>query len=82
MFRRQLACSFCRRPEREVAKLVAGPRVYICDRCVAIAVELMEGAAPPPARQAHWMRRAWNRLRGLPSARSVGVRLEADATAA
>ena len=40
-----LRCSFCRRSEAEVAKLVAGPRVYICDRCVAIATEIMN--APP-----------------------------------
>jgi hypothetical protein len=42
---RSLKCSFCRRKDTEVAKLVAGPRVYICDRCVAIAAQLMEG--PP-----------------------------------
>jgi ATP-dependent protease Clp ATPase subunit len=54
MFRlRCLACSFCRRKESEVEKLVAGRgrigRVYICDRCVAIARQLMasDGAAPP-----------------------------------
>jgi ATP-dependent Clp protease ATP-binding subunit ClpX len=43
--KRRLACSFCGRDDAEVAKLVAGPRVYICDRCVAIASRLMEG--PP-----------------------------------
>jgi ATP-dependent Clp protease ATP-binding subunit ClpX len=31
---RVLACSFCGRSEREVANLVAGPRVYICDACI------------------------------------------------
>ena len=33
---RKLHCSFCRKSETEVAKLVAGPRVYICDSCVTI----------------------------------------------
>ena len=42
-----LRCSFCRRPEDEVAKLVAGPRVYICDRCVAIATEIMNAPLDP-----------------------------------
>ncbi len=28
------ACSFCDRKQHEVAKLIAGPGVYICDRCV------------------------------------------------
>ena len=41
MFRRKLACSFCQRSEAEVAKLVAGPRVYICDRCAAEASRIM-----------------------------------------
>ena len=41
MFKRKLACSFCRRSEAEVAKLVAGPRVYICDRCAAEVVRIM-----------------------------------------
>jgi hypothetical protein len=42
MFRRKLACSFCGRGEAEVAKLVAGPKVYICDRCAARVVRIME----------------------------------------
>lgn len=30
-------CTWCGRPPSEVAKLVAGPRVYICDACIAAA---------------------------------------------
>ncbi|HSS01578.1 MAG TPA: ClpX C4-type zinc finger protein [Kofleriaceae bacterium] len=30
-------CSFCDRPRREVAKLISGPRVFICDGCVGEA---------------------------------------------
>jgi ATP-dependent Clp protease ATP-binding subunit ClpX len=48
MFFRKLRCSFCRRTEAEVAKLVAGPRVYICDTCAREAVRIMD-AAPSPA---------------------------------
>jgi len=29
-----LACSFCRKSQDEVRKLIAGPTVYICDECV------------------------------------------------
>ena len=29
-----LTCSFCRKREDEVRKLIAGPTVYICDECV------------------------------------------------
>ena len=39
---RKLHCSFCRKNESEVSKLVAGPRAYICDECVAIAKRIME----------------------------------------
>ncbi len=38
-----LKCSFCSKTEDQVAKLVAGPRVYICDECVNIAAKLMKG---------------------------------------
>jgi ATP-dependent protease Clp ATPase subunit len=41
MFRRKLACSFCRRSGDRVSKLVAGPRVYICDRCAAEVIRIM-----------------------------------------
>ena len=52
MFPRFLFCSFCRRRDTQVAKLVAGPRilfvgprVYICDACVAASVEIMGGGS-------------------------------------
>ena len=32
-----LRCSFCGRAQQEVAKLVAGPGVYICSGCVTLA---------------------------------------------
>jgi ATP-dependent protease Clp ATPase subunit len=31
----QVSCSFCRKSDGQVKKLVAGPAVYICDECVA-----------------------------------------------
>jgi len=50
---RKLRCSFCRKTENQVAKLVGGPRlafcpkVYICDECVAAANLIMQGNTPP-----------------------------------
>ena len=32
-----LHCTFCGRAQGQCAKLVAGPGVYICDSCVALA---------------------------------------------
>jgi ATP-dependent protease Clp ATPase subunit len=40
---KRLACSFCGKSAAEVAKLVAGPKVYICDECVAAASRIMHG---------------------------------------
>jgi ClpX C4-type zinc finger len=36
------SCSFCGKPNTEVATLVAGPGVYICDECVALCQLIME----------------------------------------
>jgi len=67
-----MRCSFCRRPDSEVAKLVAGPwrffagRVYICDRCATQTIEIMEGHSndDPPRRTAESLfQRTLNRLR-------------------
>jgi hypothetical protein len=38
-------CSFCGRSRQESAKLIAGPGVFICERCVAQATWLATGAA-------------------------------------
>ena len=32
----KVSCSFCGKPHTQVAKLVAGPGVYICDACIAL----------------------------------------------
>jgi hypothetical protein len=59
---RQLRCSFCGKKDAEVSKLVAGPRVFICDECVAVASRLMEGGPPddsPPPKAAPTL---WRKL--------------------
>ena len=38
---RGLQCSFCSKYQREVAMLIAGPEVYICDECVAICNDVI-----------------------------------------
>ena len=35
--RRDAVCTYCGRPPSEVDKLIAGPNVFICDRCTAAA---------------------------------------------
>ncbi len=63
--KRRLACSFCGRCNADVAKLVAGPRVYICDRCVAIASSIMEGHSDGEPRPPQAGRSVWRSLRNL-----------------
>ena len=41
-FKRRLRCSFCSRAESEVAKLIAGPKVHICDSCVRVCNKILE----------------------------------------
>jgi len=36
-------CTWCGRSPREVAKLIAGPRVFICDRCIDAAEKTAAG---------------------------------------
>ena len=36
-----LHCSFCQKSKDEVAKLIAGPGVLICDQCVGLCVEIL-----------------------------------------
>ena len=58
-------CSFCLKPNTEVARLVAGHGVYICNECVALCGEIIQVQAraqaqpsgqPPssPPRVAPW----------------------------
>jgi hypothetical protein len=41
-----LACSFCGLPDTEVTKLIAGPSIFICDRCVTLTRRATDDAAP------------------------------------
>ena len=56
-----LLCSFCRKPQSEVQKLIASPsdasRAYICDECIAVCASIVKDEAPapeePPMEQGH-----------------------------
>jgi ATP-dependent Clp protease ATP-binding subunit ClpX len=39
---RAIKCSFCGRGQDEVAKLVSGPSVYICNECIRLCNEILE----------------------------------------
>lgn len=38
-----LACTFCKRSKDQVAKLIAGPKAFICDSCVELAERGLTG---------------------------------------
>jgi ATP-dependent Clp protease ATP-binding subunit ClpX len=40
--RRTLHCSFCRKSDDKVRKLIAGPKVLICDECVSVCNRILE----------------------------------------
>ena len=39
---RPLRCSFCGKTDSKVSKLIAGPRVHICDVCVGVCNRILE----------------------------------------
>ena len=40
------SCSFCGRTEETVEKLISGPNVYICDKCVRLCTGILDKKAP------------------------------------
>ena len=52
--RKALRCSFCNRLQDEVRELIAGPRVFICDKCVEVCNDILADArrfAKPDGKQ-------------------------------
>ena len=45
-------CSFCGKTQDEVDRLIAGPGVYICDECVELCVDILDGAPQDTKRPA------------------------------
>jgi len=43
----ELTCSFCGKHKSEVRKLIAGPKVYMCDECVELSVEIIQQDREP-----------------------------------
>lgn len=38
----QVNCSFCAKPSSAVAKVIAGPGVYICNECIKLCHDILE----------------------------------------
>ena len=44
----RIGCSFCNTSQDEVARLIVGPRIHICDRCVAKGIAALISAPSTP----------------------------------
>jgi hypothetical protein len=47
--KRRLRCSFCGKSASEVGKLLAGPKVHICDACVGVCNAILAVTPGPVA---------------------------------
>jgi hypothetical protein len=45
----QVRCSFCVKPSSEVAKVIAGPGVYICDECIQLCNDILAQERQKPS---------------------------------
>jgi hypothetical protein len=80
----QVRCSFCAKPSTEVAKVIAGPGVYICDECIQLCGAILEQEQHKPSQpEAHLP--AWEEamtdeqiLDLLPRIAAVGAQTEAS----
>lgn len=70
-------CSFCGKPEHEIARLVAGPGVFICNECVALCAEIMDGAPEGTPEVPYWETMSdADLLAHLPRVASVATQVE------
>jgi len=44
---KMLYCSFCRKSDEQLKKLIAGPAVFICDDCIELCNRILDGKPVP-----------------------------------
>ncbi len=47
-----ITCSFCHKNQREVDKIIAGPKVYICSECISLCNDIIK--EDDPFQPIHW----------------------------
>jgi hypothetical protein len=77
------SCSFCGKPNNQVAKMVAGPGVFICNECVELSATIIAETVPMTREES--VRQYLNRpaeeiLSTLPGLARSAARIEADLT--
>jgi hypothetical protein len=80
----QVRCSFCAKPSSDVAKVIAGPGVYICNECVGLCNDILRMEQQKPAEPGTQLP-AWDEtmtdeqiLDLLPRIAAVGAQTEAS----
>ncbi|MCM1363908.1 MAG: ATP-dependent Clp protease ATP-binding subunit ClpX [Faecalibacterium sp.] len=63
-------CSFCNKLQNEVATLIAGPGVYICDECVDLCNSIIDNAPKPNKKGGD------NSLKSLPTPHEIKEKLD------
>jgi ClpX C4-type zinc finger len=75
-------CTFCKKGDRQVSKLIAGPGVYICNECVALCGQILEqeskGDQSTDRRAQFVNRSAAEILATLPALARTAADLQAD----
>ena len=72
-------CSFCTKEEEQVAQMVAGPGVYICNECVSLCNDIFAAGSPDDdsAEIPYWQAMSDEQILGrLPRIASVATQVE------
>ncbi len=70
-------CSFCGKDEHEIARLVAGPGVFICNECVALCADIFAGTPEGTPEVPYWETMSdADLLTHLPRVASVATQVE------
>jgi hypothetical protein len=70
-------CSFCSKEAEAVAKIIAGPGLYICNECVALCNDILRDAGDTPTPAWQWEAMTVEELlASLPKIASVATQLE------
>lgn len=74
-----LYCSFCVKRTDEVAKLISGAGVYICDECVQVCIDILaaDDGSPRPSEIALWEQKSDDELlESLPRVATVSAQVD------